>query len=205
MNTPDFRTAIIDYVRREARPVEKFSHQPRLYNLTRLIGEGMTYDDDVVFAAAWLHDIGVFLGHRPEDPEALACWDMLGYAIKTVPGILESVGFPQEKTPAVVEAIRTHQPSGTPTTVEGTILRDADLLEQLGATSILRTVCKIGRDTRFSTFDDALAVLSQHLDTLPGQLKLGPTKQLAAARVQHLRRFLEQAAAEGLAPNDPSA
>lgn len=195
---PDYRAAIIAYIREHARPVEKFSHQARLYELTRQIGAGIAYDDDVVFAAAWLHDIGVFIGHRPEDPKALAGWDMLAYAIKVVPGILQSSGFPGEKIPAVLEVIRTHQPSGEPTTIEGTIHRDADILELLGATGIMRTVCKIGRDTRFHTFGDALQVLQRNLETLPPQLKLARSKELAEPRIRTLRKFLQHAREEGV-------
>ena len=65
MATPDFRTALVEYIRQEAQPVDKFSHQPRLYHLATQIGAGLEYDDDVLFAAAWLHDLGVFYGHRP--------------------------------------------------------------------------------------------------------------------------------------------
>jgi uncharacterized protein len=194
----DFRAAIIAYIRGQAKPAEKFSHQPRLYALTQQLGVGMDYDDDVVFAAAWLHDIGVFIGHRPEDPQALARWDMLAYAMRVVPAILESARFPAGKVTAVLEAIRTHQPAATPRTIEGVILRDADILEQLGATGILRTVCKIGRDTRFLTFDDALRVLHHNLQTLPQQLTLETSRQLAATRIEALREFLKQAANEGL-------
>ncbi len=197
MKSPDFRTAIIDYIREQARPVDKFSHQPRLYELTRAIGAGQSYDDDVVFAAVWLHDLGVFIGHRPEEPEALANWDFLGYVMKQTPDILTRFNFPAEKIPAVVEAIRTHQPKDNPTTIEGIILRDADILEQLGAATILRTICKIGRDTRFKTFPDALQVLRKNADTLPGQLKLPLARELAEPRLQSLRAFLLAAETEG--------
>jgi len=199
MKSPDFRAAIVDYVREQARPVDKFSHQPRLYELTRAIGAGQSYDDDVMFAAAWLHDLGVFVGHRPEDPEALAKWDFLGYVMKRTPEILTRLGFPAEKIPAVVEAIRTHQPKDNPTSLEGIILRDADILEQLGAVTVLRTVCKIGRDTRFKTFPDALRVLQKNSETLPGQLKLPASQKLAGPRLQVLQQFLEAAQAEGCA------
>jgi uncharacterized protein len=193
----DFRSAIVDYIRAQAKPVEKFSHQPRLYELTRAVGAGQVYDDDVVFAAVWMHDLGVFIGHRPEEPAALAKWDCVGYAIERTPAILEQLGFPVAKIPAVVEAIRTHQPSANPTTIEGTIVRDADILEQLGATVILRTVCKIGRDTRFQTFPDALQVLRKDAETLPGQLKLPRARELAEPRLQALRAFLAAAEKEG--------
>jgi uncharacterized protein len=197
VKTPDFRSAFVAYIREQARPVDKFSHQPRLYELTRAIGAGQSYDDDVVFAAVWLHDLGVFVGHRPEEPEALAKWDFLGYALKQTPELLARFGFPARKIPAVVEAIRTHQPKDNPTTLEGIILRDADILEQLGAVTVLRTVCKIGRDTRFNTFPDALRVLHKNAETLPAQLKLPTSQLLAVPRLQLLQQFLEAAQVEG--------
>lgn len=139
--------------------MDKFSHQERLYSLTREIGASPVYDDDVVFAAAWMHDLGVFIGHRPEDLAALANWDMIAFAVERVPGLLKEFCFPAGKMSAVIEVIRVHQPNGDPKTLEGVIVRDADILEQLGAAGILRTVCKIGRDTRFHIFPDALRVL----------------------------------------------
>lgn len=177
--------------------MDKFSHQPRLYELTRAIGRHQRYDDDVVFAAVWLHDLGVFVGHRPEAPTALAKWDCVAYAMKQTPQILARFGFPTGKISAVVEAIRTHQPQENPTSIEGIILRDADILEQLGAVTVLRTVCKIGRDTRFNTFPDALRVLQQNADTLMARLKLPSARQLAKPRLQVLQQFLEAAQAEG--------
>ncbi|HEY4417415.1 MAG TPA: HD domain-containing protein [Verrucomicrobiae bacterium] len=197
MKSPDFRTALIAYIREQAKPVDKFSHQPRLYELARQIGAGENYDDDVVFAAAWIHDLGVFIGHRPEEPEALAKWDFLGYVMRQTPEVLARLGFPVDKIPAVVEAIRTHQPKDSPTTIEGIILRDADILEQLGAVTILRTTCKVGRDTRFKTFPDVLRVLEKNAEVLPGQLKLATSQKLAESRLQALKQFLAAAKAEG--------
>ncbi len=196
MKLPRFRSAVADYIRAQAKPAEKFSHQPRLYELTQAVGAGQVYDDDVVFAAVWMHDLGVFVGHRPEEPAALAAWDGVGYAMKCAPATLEQLGFPVEKIRAVVEAIRTHQPFANPTTIEGIILRDADILEQLGAAGILRTVCKIGRDTRFKTFADALGVLQKNAETLPGQLKLPTSRRLAKPRLRVLSAFLKAALVE---------
>jgi uncharacterized protein len=191
-----WRDALVEYIRLEARPLEKFSHQPRLYSLIREIGTGLDFDDDVVFAAVWLHDLGVFYGHRPEDLEALARWDNTAYAMERAPAILRGFGFPEHKVPAVVEAIRTHQLSGEPASIEATLLRDADVLEQLGAVGILRTVCKIGRDTRFATFADAIRSLQKTLDSLPSLIRLDSARRLAEPRVAELRAFLAAAHAE---------
>jgi uncharacterized protein len=188
---PDFRKFISATIEREARPFDKYGHQPRLYALTRRIGEGLTYDDDVVYAAAWLHDIGVFVGNRPEDPEELRRWDHVGYACGRVPGILAQAGFPQEKVAAVLDAIRTHQPQDDPQTIEATILRDADILEQLGAIGILRNVSKVGRDTRYARFSDVAPVLRRALTELPAKLRLERARELAAAKIRLLASFLE--------------
>lgn len=170
--------------------MDKFGHQPRLYALTCRIGADLEYDSDIVYAAAWLHDLGVFLGHRPADPEALACWDNVRYAIAESPAILDSVGFPHAKIPAVLESIRTHQAAAEPLSIEAAILRDADILEQLGAVGILRAVCKIGRDTRYATFTGVLPVLRSALATLPAKLKLASSQDLARERVTLLESFL---------------
>ena len=186
----------MDYIRAQATPPDKFSHQPRLYRLAARLAEGRAFDDDVLFAAAWLHDLGVFVGHRPEDPARLAAWDHVAYALKEAPSLLRKFGFPSEKIPAVLEVIRTHLPSTTPTTLEGVLMRDADILEQLGAIGILRTVSKIGRDTRFVRFADALRVLGRNADDLPATLQLESGRRLAGPRLKVLRQFLEAASAE---------
>lgn len=193
---PDFRETIRQYIAKEARPVDKFGHQPRLYALTQQVGRGLDYDDDVVFAAAWLHDLGVFTGHRPEDPEALARWDNVAYAIGHAPALLAGAGFPREKVGGVIEAIRTHQPAADPETLEGIILRDADILEQLGAIGILRTVCKIGRDTRFPAFTAAVDSLRKALGTLPPQIRLDTARALAQPKIEALKSFLAAVDAE---------
>jgi uncharacterized protein len=187
----DFRASLAEYVRSQALPVDKLGHQPRLYGLTQLVGAGMTYDDDVVYAAAWLHDLGVFVGHRPEDPEELARWDNVSYAMKRAPAVLLQSGFPTTKVAQVVEAIRTHQPHQRPDSLEGAILRDADILEQLGAIGILRAVSKVGRDTRYARFSDVAPVLRRALSDFPAKLRIARARELAAPRISVLVAFLD--------------
>jgi uncharacterized protein len=189
----DYIRFLADYIEGEARPVDKFGHQPRLMALTEAVGAGLEYDRDVVTAAAWLHDLGVFVGHRPEDPEQLARWDHVTYACTHAPVILRDAGFPEEKVGAVVEAIRQHQPQDEPRTMEATVLRDADILEQLGAIGILRTAAKVGRDTRVPRFTDAVAILQHNLNILPGKIRLASARRLAQPRIDLLRKFLRAA------------
>ena len=189
--TPDaWRESVISYIRAEAQPIDKFGHQPRLYALAKKIGRGMEYDDDVLFAAAWMHDLGVFLGHRPQDPAELAKWNHVPYTIKRSKELLESWGFPAAKLEGVAAAIRTHQPKDEPATMEATLLRDADILEQLGAVGAMRSIVKIGRDTRYPTFSSILPVLTLAVNHLPGKLRLTESISLAESRAEMLRSFI---------------
>jgi uncharacterized protein len=189
-----YRAALETYIAAHANPPHKFGHQPRLYALTQQIGvaldPALSYDDDVVFAAVWLHDVGVFIGHRPKAEANLATWDHVAYILEKAPEILTEAGFPEEKIPAVLEVIRTHQPHDTPLTLEAIIARDADILEQLGAIGITRTLAKLGSDTRFLTFTHALHALKKQLETLPSKLHLEASKALAVPRLQLMQTFI---------------
>ena len=201
MNSERWRDRVVEFIRAEAAPADKFGHQPRLYALTLQIAASGEVDppcdDDVLFAAAWMHDLGVFLGHRPADPATLAGWDHVPYTIARSRELLLSWGFPAGKLDAVAEAIRTHQPKDDPTTAEAAILRDADILEQLGAIGALRAFVKVGRDTRYSTWSDVMPVLERAIEVLPRKLRTRHARELAEPRVIALHAFLAALRAEG--------
>ncbi len=190
MTVPNWRESVMAYIRAEALPADKFGHQPRLYALATRLGRGMEYDDDILFAATWMHDLGVFLGHRPQDAAELARWDHVPYTIARTRELLAGWGFPLEKLEAVVEAIRTHLPQDEPVGMEAVLLRDADILEQLGAMGALRALAKVGRDTRYPTFSSVLPLMRGAAERLPGKLHLTSSRQLAEPRVELLRLLL---------------
>ena len=180
-----WRKQVAEFLYREAHPPHKYGHQPRLYALTQVIAARspeLRYDDDVVYAAAFLHDLGVFVGHRPENPAQLASWDHVAYVCAKAPGLLAQFGFPAEKLNSVLTAIREHQPQDEPTTPEAILLRDADILEQLGVIGLLRTASKIGIDNRFHLFADVERSLRRALAELPGRLRLPAARELAEPR-----------------------
>ncbi len=185
-----WRESVVAYIRAEALPVDKFGHQPRLYALACRLGEGMEFDDDVLFASAWMHDLGVFQGHRPQDPALLANWNHVPYTIARTRELLTGWGFPAGKLDAVAEAIRTHQPQDEPVLNEAVLLRDSDILEQLGAIGILRAFVKVGRDTRYDTFSSVIPVLRKAVRDLPGKLRLEKAQNLAIPRVELLHSLL---------------
>lgn len=183
MTETNWRESVVAYIRAEALPVDKFGHQPRLHAVAVRLGEGMEYDDDILFAAAWMHDLGVFLEHRPRDTAELADWDHVPYTVARMRALLPGWGFPVDKIDAVAEAIQAHQPQDGPVSIEAILLRDADILEQLGAIGALRALVKVGRDTRFPTFSSVLPVLRRAVEDLPGRLRLESARKLAAPRV----------------------
>jgi len=190
MESP-WRDRVVAYIRAEARPVDKYGHQPRLYILATTLGKGAAYDDDVLFAATWMHDLGVYVGHRPENPEELARWDHIPYTIAKTRELLPGWGFPVEKLDSVAEAIRTHQSHDQPELFEAILLRDADILEQLGAIGALRAFVKVGRDTRYPTFTSVVPVLRKAVDELPGKLATEPARSMARPKVEILNALLE--------------
>jgi uncharacterized protein len=191
----EWRDAVVAYIREEATPGDKFGHQPRLYRLAQEIATdpdlNQGCDDDVLFASAWMHDLGVFLGHRPSDPVKLAAWDHVPYTIAKSRELLSQWGFPDAKLEAVAETIRTHEAKYTPTIPEAIVLRDADILEQLGAVGALRAIVKVGRDTRYASYSDIIPVLEKAVASLPSKLRLERSKMLAEPRLKILREFLE--------------
>jgi uncharacterized protein len=196
MTVAGWRESVMAYIRAEALPVDKFGHQPRIYALAVRLGEELDYDDDVLFAAAWMHDLGVFLGHRPRDRAELEHWDHIPYTIARTRELLAGWGFPPHKLEAVAEAIRTHQPVSDPVLNEAVLLRDSDILEQLGAIGALRTIVKVGRDTRYATFSSVLPVMRSAVSQLPDKLRLTVSRNLAAPRVEFLRSLIEALEAE---------
>ena len=191
----EWRKCVKEYIRREAQPVDKFGHQPRLEKLAESLADAPELEhaanDDVLFAAAWMHDLGVFKGHRPSDPEALAQWDHVPYTVKATERLLREWGFPEEKLAAVTEAIRTHEARYEPTTPEGVVLRDADILEQLGAVGVARALVKVGSDSRYKRVSDVVPVIERAMGTLPEKLKLAKARKMAARRVTTMRAFVE--------------
>jgi uncharacterized protein len=110
--------------------------------------------------------------------------------------LLREWGFPETKLGAVVKAIQTHQPKDEPETPEAVALRDADILEQLGAIGALRALVKVGRDTRYRFYSDVIPVLERAVHELPAKLRTKRAQRLAATRVRVLQELLEAIEAE---------
>jgi uncharacterized protein len=169
------------------------SHSERDYLLaSRLAAESkLTIDTDVLFAAAFLHDVGAFDAFRKDGV------DHTDRAAELVPDILATAGFPAAKIPAVQDAVRNHMyyrtAAGGP---EAIVLHDADTLDFLGNIGIARIISLTTRHRWATDLATAAKTLDGFNTDLPPKLMTNAAKKLAPARVAESKAFLESLKAE---------
>lgn len=120
-----------------------YYHLKRTLNYALEIAKNVKCDKDVLYAAAFLHDIG-YKNHEQDDKRHNI------YAIELANKWLTKIGFPKEKIKPVLEAIRLHDNYAwghdyEPTNhIETKIIQDADRIEALGAVGIARFIYYFG-------------------------------------------------------------
>ena len=169
------------------------SHSERDYLLaSRLAAESkLEIDTDVLFAAAFLHDVGAFEAFRKDGV------DHTDRASELVPDILKDAGFPAAKVPAVQDAVRNHMyyragASGP----EAIVLHDADTLDFLGNIGIARILSLTTRHRWATDLATAAKTLDGFNTDLPPKLMTNAAKKMAPARVAEGKAFLESLKAE---------
>lgn len=175
-------------------PAWGWSHSERDYLLASEIAnkEGFQIDSDILFAAAFTHDIGAIGDFQKEGVD---------HAVRSVeiaePLLLEA-GFPSAKLPAVKDAILGHmhdKPAGKGN--EAIVLHDADTLDFLGTVGVARRLATTGDATDYSA---GVARIREFADKLPGRLVTKTAKVMAVSRVEEMQHFvatLEKETADG--------
>lgn len=171
-------------------PAWGWTHSERDYLLASSIArrEGMKVDDDVLFAASFVHDIGAIGDFQREG---------IDHAVRSVEiaePFLTEAGFPVEKLPAVREAILGHmhdKPAGA--RPESIVLHDADTLDFLGAVGVARRLSVTGAAADMT---GGLARIREFAVQLPHRLVTRTAKAMAQDRVQQMHNFLVQLEAE---------
>ena len=163
------------------------SHAGRDYQLAREIArrDNLTVDDDVLFAAAMLHDIAAF------GPWAKAGVDHGVRAAEVIPDSLRAWGFPDAKIARVQDAVSHHMYSHTlGEGSESRVLRDADTLDFLGWEGITRVLSLSTRHRWATDVATAVATLRKNADELPTTLSTTAGKAMAEPRVAAMRTYL---------------
>jgi uncharacterized protein len=155
-----------------------FEHSFRVYHLTREIGEDLTYDDDVLHAACFLHDVEMTAGHPKSSADKAEA-------------ILHETGFDPDKIPLVIEAILNHMPDSTPASVEAKLLFDANLLDSLGAVGFARLAVGGYLWYRYRTMPEVVAYLRTELSHTD-RFHFPQSRELAREKISFTRAALEQ-------------
>jgi len=171
-------------------PAWGYSHCQRDYEFARKLAaeDKVALDDDVIFAAAYLHDIAGF------SPWKEPGRDHQDVAVEVVPDILRDAGFPMEKLAKVQSAIRTHMYFRDPEGPEALYLHDADALDWLGAIGVARIFALV--DPKGGTPDGPKAVkmLQDNLEKAPSRILSPAGRAMMPARRDELKAFLDNLA-----------
>ena len=173
-------------------PAWGYSHAQRDYELARTLAarDHVTLDDDVLFAAAFLHDMAAFAPWRD------AKIDHADRAADLVGAVLKGTGFPMAKLAAVQGAIRTHMYQRTPVGPEALYLHDADALDWLGMIGAARIFALVDPNGGKPTGPEAAATLATNLKEVPPRVFSPAGRALAAPRAEELAEFLRRLRAE---------
>jgi hypothetical protein len=169
-------------------PAWGYSHCVRDYTLARQLAaaDHASIDDDVLFAAAYLHDMAAF---KPWEDHKL---DHSDVAAKTIDFVLKGTDFPPAKLDAVRAAIRTHMYYRDPVGPEATYLHDADALDWLGAIGVTRIIALVDPNGGEPTAPGAVKTIEENLAAVPARVFSPAGRALVAPRLAESRQFLEQ-------------
>jgi uncharacterized protein len=163
-------------------------HAQRNYALSLELAaaEGLEVDADVLFAAAYLHDIGAIEPFRREGVDhARRSADLL-------PELLLPTGFPEAKLADVEATILGHMFSADPGELaEARVFHDADTLDFLGAIGAARILSLTTRHPWATDVAAAGATLRGFVAALAPALSTDAGREMAAARAAELERFLD--------------
>lgn len=169
-------------------PAWGYSHSVRDYKLARRLAaeDRVALDDDVLFAAAYLHDMAAFAPYEKPDV------DHADEAARIVDTVLAGTGFPMAKIDAVRGAIRTHMFDRDPTGPEAIYLHDADALDWLGAIGVARIFGLVDPNGGDPDGPAAVKMLEDNLAKVPPRVLSTAGRARVAASSNELRQFLRQ-------------
>jgi len=184
----DWHATVHDFAAKHFKnPAWGYSHCMRDYALARALAaaDHVTLDDDVLFAAAYLHDMAAF---KPWENEKLDHSDVAAGIVDTV---LKGTGFPMAKIDAVRGAIRTHMYYRDPVGPEALYLHDADALDWLGAIGVARVMALVDPNGGDPDGPKAVKMLEDNLKDVPGRVLSPAGRAQMAPRKAELEGFLE--------------
>jgi HD superfamily phosphodiesterase len=171
------------------------AHNQRNYFWSKKLAaaDHVTLDDDVIFAAAYLHDVGSMEGWQVEGQEhgdtAAAKLDQM----------LAGTDFLAEKMDRVREAMRTHMfyrdPGNSP---EARYLHDADALDNVGTVGIAWLLEAVNTDFKGGGFSStkAVEILTNDAPKIEARAVTPAGRAEMATRIAERKAFMDQLSRE---------
>jgi hypothetical protein len=184
---PDWRATLRELALSHFKnPAWGYSHCLRDYALARELAaaDHVTLDDDVLYAASYLHDMAAFPPW--EDVKV----DHSDVGARVVDTVLKGTGFPMGKIEAVRAAIRTHMYYRDPVGPEALYLHDADALDWLGAIGVARIMALVDPHGGNPDSPKAVAMLTDNLGKVPGRVLSPAGRARIPERKAELEKFL---------------
>jgi uncharacterized protein len=183
----DWRVSVRQFAEQHLKhPAWGLSHSERDYQLARTLAadDHVILDDDVLYAAAYLHDVAAF---APFEKPGV---DHADEGAQVVAALLDGTGFPMTKIEAVRGAIRTHMFDRKPTGAEAVYLHDADALDWLGAIGVARIFALVDPNGGAPDGPAALKMLEDNLKNVPPGIVSKAGRAMSVVRVRELEKFL---------------
>ncbi len=168
----------------------RLEHLKVVVRIAQALAERLGADQEVVWAAAWLHDLAKEEDHWPEGD------DHGPAGAREARRILEGTDFPLEKVEAVCQAIAKHAGlyrDAPLEPLEAAILWDADKLAKLGALSIAQFLCLSPSFEKPLTAESILSQIRGWLQLAEGIVASMNTplgKEMARKRHHAMREFV---------------
>jgi len=176
-------------VRVGTHPVYGYAHCLRVYALAEdlAVSENVSYDTEILRAAALLHDVGLYKAYARREPA-----DHAKRSALVARRILQDWDFPPQASQAVIEAIELHPP-GVPGSAasETILLKDAIGLDYLGAIGVSRMLAMVGTEDDVPDIPTAIWNAESLRQKIPNLLVLQSSKDLAARRIREMEDFFE--------------
>lgn len=186
-----WKQKLLEISKKFEHPAWGFSHFTRVYELSLDLAKAqkVIIDDEALYTAAYLHDIGAFEPYKQERK------DHTDVAIENCDQILNSIDFPSEKIPLVKEIIRSHMFYVKPEdNIESRIFHDADTLDFMGAIGISRILSIVGIDDWTPDLQSAIKLLERFSKELPQTLVTEKAKEIGQIRKKEMEIFLNKLA-----------
>ena len=184
-----WRDYILVFAEKFEHPAWGFNHCNRVYKTAMDIAkvEGLVVDEEIIYAAAYIHDMGAF------EPYKIADVDHAERSAQLTEETLNNLKFPEDKIKQVKEVIEHHMfyaelgPSS-----EAVVFRDSDVLDFMGIIGITRLLSIVGKDDWTPSLDVAIELIQKFSDELLEKLVTNEAYRIGTIRKVEMDDFLDR-------------